>query len=148
MKRIKNFIDEFKDFLLGSTFIDVAIGLLIAGAVKDVATSFTESFVTPIILQILSVLGINSDINSATTILGVDFYIGTFTTALITFIIIMFVAFTILQAYAKMKEKFAKEAEDEEVELALSNEERILIEIRDLLKETANVENKEVTEDK
>lgn len=148
MKRIKNFIDEFKDFLLGSTFIDVAIGLLIAGAVKDVATSFTESFVTPIILQILSVLGINSDINSATTILGVDFYIGTFTTALITFIIIMFVAFTILQAYAKMKEKFAKEAEDEEVELALSNEERILMEIRDLLKETANVENKEVTEDK
>lgn len=142
MKKIKNFVDEFKDFLLGSTFIDVAIGLLIAGAVKDVATSFTESFVTPIILQILSVLGINSDINSATTILGVDFYIGTFTTALITFIIVMFVAFTILQAYAKMKEKFASEA-DEEVEVALSNEERILIEIRDLLKETNQIESNE-----
>lgn len=141
MKRIKSFIDEFKDFLLGSTFIDVAIGLLIAGAVKDVATSFTESFVTPIIMQILSVLGVNSEINSATTIFGVDFYLGTFITALITFVIIMFVAFSILQAYAKMKEKFAKEVEEEEVEIALSNEERILIEIRDLLKETNGSKN-------
>lgn len=136
MKKITAFINEFKEFLLGSTFIDVAIGLLIAGAVKDVATAFTSSFVTPIIMKLLSVLGVSSSIDEATTILGIDFYIGTFITAIITFVIIMFVAFTILQAYAKMKERFAKEAGEEETEIALSNEEKILLEIRDLLKET------------
>ncbi len=137
MKSLKSFINEFKEFLLGSTFVDVAIGLLIAGAVKDVATSFTDSFVTPIILKLLSILGINADAGSATTVLGVDFYIGNFITALISFIIIMFVAFSILQAYAKMKEAFAKDAaeDEEEVEIALSNEEKILLEIRDLLKD-------------
>lgn len=136
MKKILAFINEFKEFLLGSTFIDVAIGLLIATAVKDVATTFTSSFVTPIIMQLLSLIGVNPDAKAATTILGVDFYISAFITALITFVIIMFVAFSILQAYAKMKDKFAKEAtaEEEEVEIALSNEEKILLEIRDLLK--------------
>ncbi|WOO89640.1 MscL family protein [Mollicutes bacterium LVI A0078] len=144
MKSVKSFINEFKEFLLGSTFVDVAIGLLIAGAVKDVATSFTDSFVTPIILKLLSILGINADAGSATTVFGVDFYIGNFITALISFIIIMFVAFTILQAYAKMKEAFAKSnAEDEEeVEIALSNEEKILLEIRDLLKEQNSTDEK------
>ncbi len=142
MKKITSFINEFKEFLLGSTFVDVAIGLLIATAVKDVATTFTDSFVTPIIMQLLSLLGVNPDATAATTILGVDFYISAFITALVTFVIIMFVAFSILQAYAKMKEKFAKEAseDEEEVEIALSNEEKILLEIRDLLKETKDKE--------
>lgn len=143
LKQIKAFIEEFKEFLLGSSFIDVAIGLLIAGAVKDVATSFTSSFVTPIIMKILSILGMNADSSAATTILGVDFYIGQFITALITFIIIMVVAFSIIKAYAKMREKFLKESTEEE-EIILSNEEKLLSEIRDLLKES----NSEKMEDK
>lgn len=143
MKTIKSFIEEFKDFLLGSTFVDVAIGLLIAGAVKDVANTFTSSFVTPIIMQILSLLGVNADMEAATTIFGVDFYIGAFITALITFVIIMFVAFSILKGYAKMKERFIKEAaEEEQVEVAQSNEELILMEIRDLLKDVNKTEDK------
>lgn len=133
MKRLVSFFNDFKDFLLGSTFIDVAIGLLIAGAVKDVATSFTNSFVTPIIMKLLSLLGISAKSDEPTTFLGIDFYIGSFITALVAFIIIMFVAFLILQMYAKTKDKFAKEANAEEDEKR-SNEEKILVEIRDLLK--------------
>lgn len=133
MKRLVSFFNDFKDFLLGSTFIDVAIGLLIAGAVKDVATSFTNSFVTPIIMKLLSLLGVSANSDEPTTFLGIDFYIGSFITALVAFIIIMFVAFLILQMYAKTKDKFAKEANAEEDEKR-SNEEKILVEIRDLLK--------------
>lgn len=133
MKRIIAFINDFKDFLLGSTFIDVAIGLLIAGAVKDVATSFTKSFVTPIIMKLLSLLGISANMDDPTTVLGIDFYIGSFITAFVAFIIVMFVAFLILQMYARTKDRFAKEANAEEDEKR-SNEERLLVEIRDLLK--------------
>ncbi len=133
MKGIKKFIDDFKQFLLGSTFIDVAIGLLIAGAVKDVATTFTSSFVTPIINYLLSFVGVNPNANEATTILGINFYIQPFITALVSFVIIMFVAFSILRAYASFKERFKNETETEETVIT-SQEAELLQEIRDLLK--------------
>lgn len=141
MKKIMSFINDFKDFLLGSTFIDVAIGLLIAGAVKDLATSYTNSFITPIIMKCLSVLGVSDNMDEPTRIFGIDFYVGAFITAIIAFLIIMFVAFSILQVYARMKDKFVKEASNEEDEKR-SNEEKILLEIRDLLKEKSET-NKE-----
>ncbi len=133
MKGIKKFIEDFKQFLLGSTFIDVAIGLLIAGAVKDVATTFTSSFVTPIINYLLSFVGVNPNANEATTIFGINFYIQPFITALVSFVIIMFVAFSILRAYASFKERFKNEAETEETVIT-SQEAELLQEIRDLLK--------------
>ncbi len=131
MKGIKLFINDFRQFLLGSTFIDVAIGLLIAGAVKDVATSFTASFVTPIINHLLSFIGVNPDASAPTTIFGIDFYIQPFITALVSFIIIMFVAFSILRIYANFKERF----KNNEEEIITSQEAELLQEIRDLLKE-------------
>ncbi len=134
MKTIRQFVNNFKEFLLASTFVDVAIGLLIAGAVKDVATAFTDGVITPIILKLLESLGVSADLNQATEIFGIQFYFGTFISALITFVIIMFVAFSVLEAYAKMKSKFMKEAEEEQIEAVTSNEELLLTEIRDLLK--------------
>ncbi len=132
MKTIKNFANDFKEFLLGSTFIDVAIGLLIAGAVKDLATSFTEGFVTPIITKLLMVAGVETGTDT-TMIFGVEFGIQSFITAIITFIIIMLVAFLILRAYATFKEKFRNSDEGEEI--ITSQEAELLIEIRDLLKD-------------
>ncbi len=135
MKTLKEFAGNFKEFLLGSTFVDVAIGLLIAGAVKDVATAFTDGLITPIILRLLTALGINGDLNQATELFGIQFYFGAFISALITFVIIMFVAFSVLEAYAKMKARFEKEIEEEIAEEEEpSKEELLLSEIRDLLK--------------
>ncbi len=127
---MKRFINEFKEFLLGSSFVDVAIGFLIAGAVKDLATSFTDSLITPIVMKLLSLVGVEAS-EKATTVFGIDFYIQPFITAIISFIILMFVAFTIIKLYAKMKDRFIKETNEEEV---MTNEEKLLTEIRDLLK--------------
>ncbi len=127
---MKRFIIEFKEFLLASTFIDVAIGFLIAGAVKDLATSFTDSLITPIVMKLLSLIGVEST-GKPTTFLGIDFYVQPFITAVISFIILMFVAFTVIKVYAKMKEKFIKE---ENIEEEITNQEKLLTEIRDLLK--------------
>ncbi len=127
---MKKFINDFKEFLLGSSFVDVAIGFLIAGAVKDLATSFTDSLITPIVMKLLSFIGVEAT-QEATTIFGIDFYIQPFITAIISFVILMFVAFSIIKAYAKMKERFIKE---EEIEPEMTNEEKLLSEIRDLLK--------------
>ncbi len=131
MKSIKTFANDFKEFLLGSTFIDVAIGLLIAGAVKDLANSFTSAFVTPIITKLLMIAGVDTTADT-TMIFGVEFGIQSFITAVVTFIIIMLVAFTILRTYAGFKEKFKKDGGEE---IITSQEAELLIEIRDLLKE-------------
>lgn len=137
MKKIINFFNEFKEFLLASTFVDVAIGLLIAGAVKELATSFTSSFITPLIMKLFAIMGINSDSSSATTIFGIDFYITDFISALIGFIIILFIAFGILYGYAKVKERLSKDDETTN-EVELTNEEKLLTEIRDLLDKNNN----------
>lgn len=134
MKMFNNFAQDFKEFLLGSTFIDVAIGLLIAGAVKDVATAFTEGFVTPIITKLLMISGVDTTADT-TVIFGVEFGIQSFITAVITFIIIMLVAFSILRAYATFKEKFRKSDAEE---IVTSQEAELLIEIRDFLKAQNN----------
>lgn len=127
---MRKFIREFKEFLLGSSFVDVAIGLLIAGAVKDLATSFTNSFITPIAMKLLSFIGVEST-DKPSTLFGIEFYVQPFITALISFVILMFVAFIIIKSYAKMKAKFIKE---EKEEIQITKEEELLTEIRDLLK--------------
>lgn len=124
---MKNLITEFKSFLTESSFIEVAIGLLTATAVKDLATQFTASFVTPLIGALLSLTGLNVNSKTPTKILGIDFFVYPFITALISFVIILFVAFIILKAYNKFKSG--------EEETVVASETELLSEIRDLLKE-------------
>ncbi|MFV0288341.1 MAG: MscL family protein [Mycoplasmatales bacterium] len=128
---MKKFLLKFKDFLDQTTFVEVAVGLLIASAVKDLITSFTESLITPIISKIFTVFGLSQDPKAVTTVFGIDFSFYTFISDLISFIIILFVAFLILESYAKFKEFTKKEKAEEEV---ITKEQELLSEIRDLLK--------------
>ncbi|MFV0246716.1 MAG: MscL family protein [Mycoplasmatales bacterium] len=139
----KSFLKRFQEFLLASSFVDVAIGLLVAAALKDLVTSFTSSFVTPIVMRIFSLVGISSDTTAVTTIFGINFTIIAFITALISFVIILFVAFSILEAYTAFKKKIMKESPED---IPVSKQELLLEEIRDLLKE--NSKPKKVTKKK
>lgn len=123
MKRIKKFIEDFREFLEGTNFIDVAIGLLIATAVKDLATQFTSSFIEPIIGKLLNFLDLDS--NSKLKLFGMNFGVIEFIGALFTFIIILLIAFIMLRLYAEFKQN---NDEEEETELEL------LKQIRDELK--------------
>ncbi len=99
--------------------------------------AFTEGIITPIILKLLAFAGVNSNPTAITTIFGIDFKFGLLITAIITFIIIMFVAFSAIKAYAKIKTRFEKEVEEshETEVIAPTASEELLMEIRDLLKE-------------
>ena len=46
---MKKFIEEFKAFALRGNVMDMAIGVLIAGAFSGIITSLTDNFINPII---------------------------------------------------------------------------------------------------
>ena len=45
-------ISEFKEFALKGNVVDMAIGVIIGAAFKDIVTSFTDSFINPLIASV------------------------------------------------------------------------------------------------
>ena len=41
-------ISEFKEFALKGNVVDMAIGVIVGAAFKDIVTSFTDSFINPL----------------------------------------------------------------------------------------------------
>lgn len=57
---MKKFIEEFKAFALRGNVMDMAIGVLIAGAFSGIITSLTDNFINPIISMIMSGANLHS----------------------------------------------------------------------------------------
>ena len=51
---MRKFIEEFKAFALRGNVMDMAIGVLIAGAFSGIITSLTDNFINPVISMIMS----------------------------------------------------------------------------------------------
>ena len=135
-KKGTGFVSEFKEFIMRGNVMDMAIGVIIGAAFGAIVTSFTESFINPLIACIGG-----TEIAGRTEIGNTGQYLewGNFITAVINFLIMAFCIFLMLKginklmAIGKKKEEAAppKPAEP-------SKEELLLTEIRDLLKEQAN----------
>ncbi|MDR1781590.1 MAG: MscL family protein, partial [Bacilli bacterium] len=53
---MKKLIKEFTDFMNQGNFLEIAVGLLIAASFKDLVTSFSDSFIMPIVAKLLGSL--------------------------------------------------------------------------------------------
>lgn len=124
---MKKFISSFSSFLKRGSLIEVATGLLIAGAFRDLVNAFSESFILPIINALLPA---STLVDQKLVILGIAFNVGQFITSLISFVIIMFVMFVMINAYNKFLVKQNEEEAKEEKVTELS----VLLEIKELLK--------------
>lgn len=114
VRNSKTFVKNFRDFVRDTNFVDVAIGLLIATAIKDLATSFQDNVITPLINSFFQWLGISSGGESPTvTILGAQIGLADFLASILTFFIIMFIAFMILFLYSQFRERLNYEKPDE-----------------------------------
>ena len=133
MKSIKIFFNDFSDFIAGSNFIEVAIGVLIAGAIKDIANSFTANIISPLFSFIAENLGITIDQSSKINFLGIQIGLSAFLASIVTFFMILFVSYIIIKIYARFKEKVLDEKKIEE-----ENEIKLLKEILEELKLTNN----------
>jgi large conductance mechanosensitive channel len=138
------FIKEFKEFAATGNFIDLAVGVVMGGAVGKVVAAFIDGMVLPLIGIISGkdfsnlYFGLN-DASKAASASGASlveaqkagpvFAYGNFISSFITFLLIALVVFIALKALNKMKKAKAAEAP-----AAPSSTDALLMEIRDGLK--------------
>ncbi len=132
-------LKEFKEFAMKGNLIDIAVGFVMGAAFTKIVTVFTQNMVAPLISMLTEnvrfdqmewvlrdeVLGPDGAV--ATAKVAVSY--GMFLTALIDFIIVAFVMFMVVKAVNKMKK-----AEPAPPPAGPTNEEKLLMEIRDALK--------------
>lgn len=118
-------IKEFKKFISRGNVLDLAVGVIIGGAFGKIVSSLVNDIIMPLIGIILGGLDFSTltlKINDATI-----FY-GLFIQNIIDFLIISASIFILI----KFINNFKKKEEEKQVK---SNEEKLLEEIRDILKE-------------
>ena len=104
-------ISEFKEFALKGNVVDMAIGVIIGAAFKDIVTSFTDSFINPLIASVGG-----AEIAGAIRLPWVDYTgldpeqiaalslnYGAFITAIINFLIMALILFFMLKAINTLK---------------------------------------------
>lgn len=129
-------LKEFKEFISRGNVMDLAVAVIIGGAFGKIITSLVDDILMPIIGILLG--GVNfSEYKYVITPAAGDvaesaILYGQFIQSLIDFLIIAFSIFMIIKVLNKMKRPKPVE---EAAEILPSNEEMLLREIRDLLKE-------------
>ena len=106
---MKGFCEEFKAFIARGNVMDMAVGVIIGGAFSGIVSSLVEDIISPII----GIFG-GADFSSLVAeVNGSPIAYGKFITAIINFLIIAFVLFSIIKAVNKMQEVVKKPEEEE-----------------------------------
>lgn len=119
---------EFRDFINRGNVIDLAVAVIIGAAFSGIVTSLVNDIVTPIIGVITG--GVNFSGLAITVGEAVIGY-GNFLQAVINFLLIAFVVFLLVRTVNNLRKK---EADVPAEPPAPTTEEKLLTEIRDLLK--------------
>lgn len=145
-EKAKGFMGEFKAFIARGNVLDMAVGVIIGGAFGKISTSLVNDVIMPLISvltggvdfsnwKIVLKAGADSAIDASTEI---AIRYGAFLATILDFLIIAFAVFLMLKAINGFHDKLKKAEEEapakEPVPPEPSNEEKLLTEIRDLLK--------------
>lgn len=123
------FIKEFKEFALKGNVVDLAIAVIIGAAFGAIISSMVDDIITPLLLTpALDAAGFK-DINQLAW--GAVKY-GNFLAAVIKFIVIALVLFTLIKTMNKLNKKKEEPVAPAPPEYSL--QEKLLMEIRDSLK--------------
>jgi large conductance mechanosensitive channel len=132
-------LEDFKKFALRGNVVDLAIGVIIGAAFGAIVNSLVADIIMPVIGAITGGLDFSNYFTplsakvTATSLAdakkqGAVLAWGNFITLVINFIVIAWVLFLIIRAMGRLMKKEAEKAP------ALSKQEQLLTEIRDLLK--------------
>lgn len=91
---MKKFLQEFKDFAMRGSVIDLAVGVIIGGAFQKIVNSLVKDILSPI----LGLFAKNSFDDLSISFMGVTVRYGSFITEVINFIIMAFVIFLLVKA--------------------------------------------------
>ena len=120
-----SFIKEFKEFIVKGNVIDLAIAVIIGTAFGAIISSLVEDVITPLLLT--PALNAVGAVNIADLKWGAVKY-GSFLSAIIKFLVIAFVLFSLIKAINSMKKK------EDAAPSGPSSTDKLLMEIRDQLR--------------
>ena len=143
----KSFMGEFKTFIARGNVMDMAVGVIIGGAFGKISTSLVNDVIMPLISVLTGGVDFsNWKIVLKAAVAGADgvtdpatevaIKYGSFLATIIDFLLIALVVFLFVKAVNTARSKLEKPAEEEAPAAPPepSNEEKLLAEIRDLLK--------------
>jgi len=142
---MKKFLEEFKAFAMRGNVIDMAVGVVIGGAFGKITTSIVNDIIMPLISMltggivfsdwkwVLKEAVLNADGTEAAAAVSVNF--GNTIAVILDFIIIAFAIFCMIKAMNKLHQKKEEAPAAPPAPPEPSAEEKLLTEIRDLLKE-------------
>ena len=139
------FFKDFREFALKGNLIDMAVGVIIGGAFGKIVSSL----VNDIIMPVFATIGGASDFKSLKWVLKdsvpaaqgreaieeVAINYGNLISVILDFIIIAFAIFCVIKAINRLHKKPEEVPVEEPAPPEPSAEEKLLTEIRDLLKE-------------
>ena len=120
-----SFIKDFKGFILKGNVIDLAVAVIIGAAFGAIVSSLVDDIITPLLLApALKAVGAE---NISQLKWGQVKY-GNFLAAVIKFLVITLVIFSLIKSLNSMKKK------EEAAPAAPSSTDKLLVEIRDELR--------------
>lgn len=131
-----SFIKEFKEFAMRGSVVDLAVGMVIGGAFGKIVTSLVDDVIMPFVgyftggIDFSNLKYVLKPEDTANEIAEVSINYGLFINVIIQFLIIAFCIFLVIKGINSLKKK----QEEEVAPAGPSNEEVLLTEIRDLLK--------------
>ena len=128
---MKKFFHEFKEFAMRGNVMDLAGGVIVGGAFSAITTSLINDILMPLIGIFVSE---TSFANLTITVGSAVITYGNFIQAVINFLIMAFVVFCMVKGINRLSRK-KEEAPPPPPAKEPSAEEKLLAEIRDLLKE-------------
>ena len=138
MKWIKAPLNEFKKFINRGNVVEMAVGLILATYFGSIVKSLVYDVIMPPIGMLLG----KTDFSNLKIILQeaqgdvneVAINYGIFINNILTFLIVSFSIFLFVKLYNKAQDRLLGDSEEEK-KTTVSKEQKLLTEIRDLLKE-------------
>ena len=147
------FLTEFKEFAMKGNVVDMAVGVIIGGAFGNIVTSLVKDIIMPLVSVVTGGVNFTQNkiilkeaVKQGTEIINPEVAItwGVFIQSIVDFLIIAFCIFVAIRFMNKIKNatrKAEEEAAAEEVEP--TEDQKLLMEIRDLLKTQVSGKNKD-----
>ena len=142
---MKKFFEEFKSFAMRGNVIDMAVGVVIGGAFGKITTSIVNDIIMPLISMLTGGINFSSwklvlkqavlDAQGAVVTEEVAVNFGNTIAVILDFIIIAFAVFCMVKALNNLHRKKEEAPAEEPAPPEPSSEEKLLMEIRDLLRE-------------
>lgn len=144
---MKKFFGEFKEFISRGNVIDMAIGVVVGAAFKSIIDSLVNDVIMPVVGWLIGDIDFSSFAVKLSETVAEDGSVivnaisyGKFINAIISFLIIAFCLFLTVKVINKFHRKNEEPAPEAPAVPEPSAEEKLLTEIRDLLKEESKVQ--------